>query len=100
MVKHIVMWKFKETADENEKKIRLAETKKILEGMKEKISVIQSIDVGINFNTDEDAYDLILITDFKNKDDLQIYQDHPEHNLVKKHLQTVRDEKRVVDFEY
>jgi len=100
MIKHIVMWKFKDTANGHDKKTNLEITKNILEEMKTKIPVIQSIEVGINYNTNEDAYDLVLITDFKDKKDLQIYKDHPEHVRIKTHFQKVRDEKKVVDFEY
>ena len=54
MVKHIVMWKLKEEAEGKTKKENAEIIKSSLESLKNKISEIVEIEVGINWN-DSDA---------------------------------------------
>ena len=98
MVKHIVMWTLAEIAEGKKKEENLEEVKTRLKGLKDSIEEIQSLEVGINFNTTEDAYDLVLVTEFNDKEALIRYQDHPEHIRVRDFLRKVRLKHAVVDY--
>ena len=100
MVKHIVMWTLAEFAEGKQKEEIIQEVKAQLEGLKDSIQEIQFLEVGINFNTTEDAYDIVLVTEFKNKEALTRYQDHPEHIRVRDFLRKVRVKHTVVDYVY
>ena len=100
MVKHIVMWTLAEFAEGKQKEETIQEVKAQLEGLKDSIQEIQFLEVGINFNTTEGAYDIVLVTEFKNKEALTRYQDHPEHIRVRDFLRKVRVKHTVVDYVY
>lgn len=99
MIKHIVCWTLKENADGCTKKENLAKVKSALEALKGKIPVVRSLEIGLNFDSTPDAFDLSLYAEFNSKDDLKIYQEHPEHLAVVELLRRVRDKKVVVDYE-
>ncbi len=99
MIKHIVMWKLKDSARGVSKQDNANELKTVLEGLKEKIDVIIKIEVGINFNKSDAAYDVALYSVFDSKEDLQTYQKHPDHVKVVDFVNEIRDERVVVDYE-
>lgn len=99
MVKHIVMWSLKESAEGRRKDENIEEMKARLEGLKDKIGEIQCLEVGINFNETGDAFDMVLYTEFENREALDIYQNHPEHIRVRDFVRSVRLERKVVDYE-
>lgn len=77
MLKHIVLFKLKpETAPEDALKM-----KELLEQLPAKIAVIQKLEVVLD-NISEDNFDLALLTEFNNKEDLDSYAIHPEHLKV------------------
>ena len=47
----------------------------------------------------QDAYDIVLYTEFEDKAGLDAYQKHPEHIMARDFIRSVRLEKRVVDYE-
>ena len=79
MIKHIVMWKLKDSAKGVGKKENAQRMKKEIEALKDKIEQIIHIEVGFNFNNSEAAHDVVLYSEFASKEDLQVYQQHPEH---------------------
>lgn len=99
MVKHIVMWRLKDATDFGNKEQTAKELKARLEALKEKIEEIVSIEVGINFNSSDMAYDLVLYSEFKNKQDLDTYQNHPEHLKVADIIKANVASRAVVDYE-
>lgn len=95
MIKHIVMWKLKdECKEENAKKI-----KELLESLDGTIKELKSIEVGININKSDAAMDVVLYSEFNTLEDLEIYQNHPEHVKVGSFVKTVAIERKVCDFE-
>jgi hypothetical protein len=70
-----------------------------LESLSSKIKQIRKLEVGINFNTVQDAYDLGLVSEFATKDDLDLYQNHLEHQRVAGLLRRLRESRIVVDYE-
>lgn len=99
MIKHIVMWTLKEYAEGADKKENALKAKQLLEGLKDKIREIRTIEVGININDTQAAYDIVLYSEFDNLHDLDAYQNHPEHLIVGDFIGKVRTDRRVVDYE-
>lgn len=96
MIKHIVMWRLK---DENKSENALA-LKQQLEALRDSVPTIRHIEVGICFlENDDAAADVVLYSEFDSMDDLRQYQAHPEHQKIVGFLNSVRTEKRVVDYE-
>ncbi len=99
MVKHIVMWKLKDFAEGANKIENADKMKLLLESLKEKISEIVSIEVGINFNPFDSAYDVVLYSEFKSEADLEAYQKYPEHLKVSDFVMKIRKQRVMVDYE-
>jgi len=94
LIVHIVMFKFK---NEN-KEMNILKTKEMLNALESKIDELISLEVGINFDTAERAYDLSLYSKFKTKEDLNSYAVHPEHIKVVEFIKTVVEGSKVVDY--
>lgn len=94
MVKHIVMFDFK---DKN-KQENLLKAKKMLESLVDTIPSLKSMEVGLNFSEEERAMDLSIITAFDNKEGLELYANHLEHLEVVKFLKTVVTWSKVSDY--
>lgn len=98
MIRHIVLWRIAETENAAERALAIKEN---LEALKGKIDELVDIEVGINFNETEAASDVALVSTFKTKEDLEIYQDHPEHKAVgANYVRPFVTERRVVDYEF
>lgn len=100
MVKHIVFFRIKEQKNKEIKTKQLQELKDFLDGLKAKIDWIVNLEVGINYSTRHVAFDLALISDFKNNEDLEKYISHPEHQKLLDILDKIKKEVAVVDYEY
>ena len=94
MVVHIVMFKFKE---EN-KQVNIQKAKELLENLTIKIDELQSMEVGINFDTAPRAMDLSIYTTFNSNEDLNSYAVHPEHLKVVEFIKEVTQYSKVVDY--
>ena len=95
MVKHIVMWRMAESEDKEQ---RANDIKENLEALKGKIDVLVKIEVGLNFNA---ASDVVLVSEFETKEDLNTYQNHPEHKAVgATYVRPYVAERRVCDYEF
>ena len=87
---------FAEGADKQGNALKI---KSQLEALKQKIKEIRSIEVGINTNDSQDAYDIVLYSEFNSIEDLKAYQEHPAHVKVGDFVNKVRLERKVVDYE-
>lgn len=99
MIKHIVMWRLKELADNATKQENAKRLKDKLESLKDKIEEIKNIEVGINVNPSEAAFDVVLYSEFENLEALNIYQNHPEHKKIVEFVSGIRTYRCVVDYE-
>lgn len=95
MLRHIVMIKFKDRAKKDEE---AAKMKKMLEGLKDEIPSLYTMEVGLNINTKPSAFDLVLTADFENETGLEAYRIHPSHIKVLAYLKEVMDKTAVVDY--
>lgn len=99
MIKHVVLFKFKNPADLPEKAEKLASIKQSLEQLVNSVPELLRMEVGLNSNPNE-SYDLALISDFNSWDDLKAYVVHPEHQKVGAVIREILDERACVDYEF
>lgn len=97
MIKHVVMFKLKEFDSPSSKAEKLAEIKKGLEDLVEKIDVLKSMRVGVNVNPSE-IYDFVLISEFDSLEDVDIYAKHPDHVAIAKVIGEVKESRSGIDF--
>jgi hypothetical protein len=95
MIKHIVMWKFKEETSEAEK----LEMKRQLEALKGVVPSLVDIEVGLDVVGTPASKDMVLTTLFNSLSDLQAYADHPEHLKVVDFVKPLVCERHLVDYE-
>ena len=93
MIKHVVMWTLKD-------KSRAEYLKKEIEGMKGKIPTMVDVESGVNYNSSDAAYDLVLISVHRSKEELDAYQKDPVHVALGKILKPEVLSRHVVDFEF
>ena len=93
MIKHIVMFKLKENNPEN-----LDQAVSTLRGLEGKIETLGLIEVGLDFNKSERAYDIVLTTHFDDKAGLAAYVSHPNHLPVIDTMRGLCSSSIVVDY--
>lgn len=98
MIKHIVMFKLKESAEGSDKAENIMALKAKLEALTAQIGEIKFFEVGINFLEASVAYDLVLVSEFESKEALYSYQKHPEHVKVAEFVGKVALSRIVVDY--
>lgn len=94
MIKHIVMWKFKEGEQENMMLFR-----ERLLALKEQIPEIRAMEVGINVNPSERSYDAVLVSEFDSLEALNAYSTNPLHVAVADFCKSIRTGSVSVDYE-
>lgn len=99
MVKHIVMWKLKETAHGLPKSENARLIKQKLEELNGKIPGLLKLEVGIDFLHSADSADIVLYSEFENREALQGYQDHPLHRAVMPFVAEAREMRIAADYE-
>lgn len=100
MIRHIVIWRFKEQADGFDRQTNLSRVKKELESLPERIpDTISKLEVGLNSVDNGANHDMVLIVDFDGREALERYLGHPEHLKVADLVMRVRDVRTAVDIE-
>ena len=99
MIKHIVMWKFKDYAEGATKQENILKVKAMLEALPEKIDFIREMQVNINVNPKEGMYDAVLISAFDTLEDVGRYRVHPEHKKISSFVALIREGRASVDYE-
>ena len=98
MVKHIVMFKLKETLSKEEKMVVMNDFKTAIEALPAEISVIRKVFVGLNINESE-AWDICLESEFDTLDDVKAYAVHPAHVAAAGILKDAKQDRACVDYE-
>lgn len=99
MIKHIVMWRLKDSAEGASKEENAGKMKKMLEALPAVIPEIEHLEVGMNGIESPAAYDVALYSAFASFDALDTYQKHPEHEKCKEFIGKIVSERAVVDYE-
>ena len=98
MIRHIVMFRFRENNAENaalarDKALRLPDT----------ISQIRHFEAVVNApSADSTNYDFALIADFDTQEDLDAYQVHPDHKAFGAFIGTIKADggRACIDYEF
>ncbi|NKQ39986.1 MAG: Dabb family protein [Sulfurovum sp.] len=95
MVIHVVMFKFKDDVGN----ALIKEAREKIEQMIDLVPRLLNIKIGMNFADEDRAMDMVLISHFETKDDLDFYANHPEHLKVLESIKRIAEYTKVVDFE-
>lgn len=93
MIRHIVMWKFKDNEEEN--KIKFLDGLRSLYGV---IPEIKYMEVKESIN-DNNKFDACLISDFASLVDLNTYKVDPRHVKVSELCKNIRIDRAAIDIE-
>ncbi len=99
MVKHIVLWRLKDNAHGNDPVTNADLIKQKLEGLRGRIPGLIAIEVGIDFSNTESSANLMLYSEFVDREALSSYQAHPEHQALLPFIGEATRERRLVDYE-
>ena len=94
MIKHVVMWKFRE--GERENMMRFLEGLRALQGQ---IPQIVEQEIGVDAGS-EGNYDAVLLSVFRSWEDLRAYKTDPRHVAVSQLCKSIRTDRVAVDFEF
>jgi len=95
MIKHVVMWKFKE---EN-KAENMEKAKELLLALPALIPELKKMEVHFDLTHSEMSMDFMLDTEFLSVEDMKIYANHPEHIKGSKFIRSVIESRVVLDAE-
>lgn len=101
MIRHVVVWKFKDEAEGHSARENRARVAQALRALPREIPGILEWEVGEveADRLDGEQVELCLISLFENRQHLAAYSAHPRHAAVVDLLRRVRSEKRVADYE-
>jgi hypothetical protein len=99
MIKHIVCWKLinrTEPLDQNPDALAIREA---LHGLRGRIPGLIHIEVGFDYSNKETAGDIVLYSEFTDREALAAYQTHPLHVEVGKTVRPRTRDRRMIDYE-
>jgi quinol monooxygenase YgiN len=99
MIRHIVMWKFKDHAEGADKAANLHKAKAMIESCARIAPGTGRFEVAVAQSGMECTYDLVLYSEFENQAALDAYQNHPLHVACKPFIGAVRQERQCMDYE-
>ena len=99
MIRHIVMWKFKEEAEGCSRLENMEKVRDRLYALVPIIPEIKKMEIGFDVKRTDASADLVLETEFDSLDTLAIYAEHPEHLAVGAFVRAVTNTRVVIDFE-
>ena len=94
MIKHIVLFRFEDPT------VNIPIVRESLYALREKIPEIVSMQIGEDFLHSGRSFDMALLVDFKTREDLEIYDKHPDHQQARAYIHALRLVSKTVDFEY
>ena len=84
MIKHIVFWRLNESAYGNDKQTNAQILKEKLLAMQGKVNGLLKIEVGFDFSNEKDSCDVVLYSEFENKEALTSISNPPRSRRNKK----------------
>ncbi|MDR0938368.1 MAG: Dabb family protein [Mediterranea sp.] len=98
MVKHIVIFKLKDSLPDEEKRAIGLRFKAAIEALPATISVIRKVEVGLNMNPGE-TWHVALYSEFDTLDDVAFYASHPDHVAASQILAGAKESRACADYE-
>jgi hypothetical protein len=92
------MWRFKEEAEGRTKLQNMECIQEKLYALKSIIPDIRHMEIGLNINESDMAYDMVLTIEFDDLAGLSRYNSHPRHKEVSAYVTKVRTERAVADY--
>ena len=99
MIKHIVMWKLKDFAEGADRATNAVKMKQQLDACARLSPGTLKFEVALVQPGLEATYDIILYSEFTNKEALAEYAAHPTHKAIMPFIKAVRDERQCMDYE-
>ncbi|UGQ48626.1 Dabb family protein [Massilia endophytica] len=99
MIKHIVMWKLKQQAEGADRVANAHRMKELLEACAGIVPGILKLEVAVAQPGLEATYDVVLYSEFENREALDAYQNHPQHQALKPFFGAVREARQCMDYE-
>ena len=99
MVKHIVLFKLKETLSQEEKMDVMNRFKVAIEAVPDKIDFVRHVFVGLNCNPAE-KWDICLESTFDTLEDVKAYAVHPAHVAAAGIIKEAKADRACTDFEF
>lgn len=101
MIKHIVIWQLKDQAEGKTKEENKEIFRNKLMDLVDKIPAVVSMEVGLKQDASpSNNDDVVLIAEYKTWNDLNTYNNHPDHQLVVEWVKKVVEKRSAVDYEY
>ena len=101
MIKHVVFFRLLDEAEGHTKIENATIIREGLLSLKDKISILRSEQVGINIpNATKTDYDICLECTFDRWEDVDTYQNHPDHLKVAAYIGKCRSARAAVDYEF
>ena len=99
MIRHVVMWKFKEEAEGKSRLENMEIVRERLYALVPIIPEIKKMEIGFDVKLTEFSMDLMLLTEFDSLDALAAYAEHPDHLAVGAYVRAVTEKRIVLDCE-
>lgn len=99
MIKHIVMWKLKEIAQDRSRQENAQRVKELLESCSAIVPGIMKFEVALARVGFEATYDVVLYAEFASRAALDAYNNHPTHLAIKPIISALREERQCMDYE-
>ena len=99
MVRHVVMWRFKDAALGKTKSENMTVVRDALYSLVSVIPEIKRMEIGFDIMGTDMSMDLMLLTEFNSVEEMKIYANHPEHLNVSKYVRKVIETRVVLDCE-
>jgi len=87
MIKHILLFKFKEGVSEEEKNIGI----EMLRALKDKVPEIREWEIGVQREKSDRFYDFAQVSSFESVEDMEYFGKNPEHEKVRQYLKERAD---------
>lgn len=99
MIRHVVMWKFKDEAKGKTRTENMEWVREHLYALVPVIPEIKRMEIGFDVKHTDMSMDLMLLTEFDSMETLSIYANHPAHLAVSEYVRAVIETRVVLDCE-
>jgi hypothetical protein len=100
MIKHIVFFKLSNASDPEQKMAQLNKMKEIFTPLGSMFPFIVEYRTGINYNDAPHAWDFVIDSIFRNKEDLEKYMVSAEHLEAVRKASEIEKNKAVIDYQF
>jgi len=99
MVRHVVMWKVRESGEPGAGPVNALRVKRALESLNGRIPGLKRLEVGVGRSSQPESSEIVLFSEFESMEALEGYREHPAHTAVLPIVRSVCSERRGVDYE-